>query len=69
MHLKDWSKGAGYRSLIGEGEVPWKPVFHAAESAGGIEYYLIEQEGSKYTPLETAAKSSPLFVNFTTARR
>jgi len=61
MHLKDWSKGAGYQSLIGEGEVPWKRVFHAAESAGGIEYYLIEQEGSKYSPLETAAKCLAAF--------
>ena len=31
---------------FGEGDVPWKKIFDAAESAGGIEYYLIEQEES-----------------------
>lgn len=56
MHLKDWSKAAGYQALFGEGEVPWKPVFQAAESVGGLEYYLIEQEGSRYSPQETAVK-------------
>lgn len=56
MHLKDWSKADGYQALFGEGEVKWVPAFQAAESVGGIEYYLIEQEGSKYPPLETAKK-------------
>ena len=28
--------------------------FDAAESVGGIEYYLIEQEGSDYSSMETA---------------
>ena len=61
MHLKDWSKADGYQALFGEGEVKWKSVFHAAESVGGLEYYLIEQEGSKYTPLETAGKCLAAF--------
>jgi hypothetical protein len=26
--------------------VQWKPIFDAAESAGGVEYYLVEQEES-----------------------
>ena len=56
MHLKDWSKADGYQAMVGEGEVPWKPVFAAAESVGGLEYYLIEQEGSKFTPFDTAEK-------------
>ena len=30
--------------------------FVMAEKKGGVEYYLIEQEGSAYPPLETAAK-------------
>lgn len=60
-HLKDWAPGAaedekGYRVLFGEGAVPWKQVFGAAESAGGVEYYLIEQEGSRYPELETARR-------------
>jgi sugar phosphate isomerase/epimerase len=45
-HLKDWSKEKGYAVAFGEGDVPWKPLLSAAESTGGIEYYLIEQETS-----------------------
>jgi len=54
LHLKDWSPGKGYQVLFGEGTVPWKKVFAAAESKGGVEYYLIEQEGSRFPELETA---------------
>jgi sugar phosphate isomerase/epimerase len=58
LHLKDWASGPdkGYRVLFGEGESPWKDIFAAAESVGGVEYYLIEQEGSRFTPFETAEK-------------
>lgn len=58
MHLKDWSPepGKGYHVLFGEGASPWKQIFEAAEKAGGIEYYLIEQEGSAYPPFETVEK-------------
>jgi sugar phosphate isomerase/epimerase len=58
MHCKDWAPGAdkGYRVLFGEGDVPWKNVFDAAEKTGGIEYYLIEQEGSALPAMETAEK-------------
>ena len=44
IHLKDWGKAQGYNVAFGEGDVPWKGLFQAAESAGGVEYYLIEQE-------------------------
>jgi sugar phosphate isomerase/epimerase len=45
VHLKDWSKDkGGYAIAFGEGDVPWKALFQAAESTGGVEYYLIEQE-------------------------
>jgi sugar phosphate isomerase/epimerase len=46
IHLKDWGRaaGTGYNVAFGEGDVPWKGIFEAAESVGGIEYYLIEQE-------------------------
>lgn len=56
LHLKEWSKTEGYKALLGEGEVPWKKVFQAAEKKGGVEYYLIEQEGSRFTSMETAEK-------------
>jgi sugar phosphate isomerase/epimerase len=44
MHCKDWSKSRGYGVAFGEGDAPWKEIFAAAESTGGIEFYLIEQE-------------------------
>jgi len=58
LHLKDWSpeKTKGYTVLFAEGAADWKNIFEAAESAGGAEYYLIEQEGSRFTELETARR-------------
>jgi sugar phosphate isomerase/epimerase len=56
MHLKEWSPEKGYHVLVGDGVAPWKKLFAAAESKGGIEYYLIEQEGSDYSEMETAER-------------
>ncbi len=56
MHCKDWSPEKGYRVLLGEGVAPWKKLFTATESKGGIEYYLIEQEASGYSEMETAER-------------
>jgi sugar phosphate isomerase/epimerase len=56
MHLKDWNKERGYRVLFGEGAAPWKPLLAAAERTGGVEYFLIEQEGSDYSEFETAQR-------------
>jgi len=58
LHLKDWSpeKAKGYSVLFGEGAAEWKNIFEAAESAGGVEYYLIEQEGSRFSELDTARR-------------
>jgi sugar phosphate isomerase/epimerase len=58
IHCKEWSRdpGKGYKVLFGEGVADWKGIFQAAESVGGVEYYLIEQEGSRLPELETAQK-------------
>jgi sugar phosphate isomerase/epimerase len=58
IHCKDWAPGAdkAYRVLFAEGVSPWKAIFDAAESVGGVEYYLIEQEGSRFPPMETAQR-------------
>jgi sugar phosphate isomerase/epimerase len=61
MHCKDWSPQKGYKVLFGEGVAPWKKLFAAAESKGGIEFYLIEQEGSDYPEMETAARCLAAF--------
>jgi sugar phosphate isomerase/epimerase len=56
LHLKDWSPDRGYKVLFGEGTAPWQKIFTAAEKSGGVEYYLIEQEGSNYSEMETAKR-------------
>ncbi|MBV8550784.1 MAG: sugar phosphate isomerase/epimerase [Acidobacteriaceae bacterium] len=53
LHLKEWSPQQGYKVLFGEGVAPWKQIFAAAEKKGGVEYYLIEQEGSRFPEMET----------------
>ena len=47
--------------LFGEGVAPWKEIFRAAEQTGGIQYYLIEQEGSAYPEIETAERCLAAF--------
>jgi sugar phosphate isomerase/epimerase len=56
IHCKDWSPDKKYAVLFGEGSADWKAIFAAAESVGGIEYYLVEQEGSRFSEIETAEK-------------
>lgn len=60
IHCKDWAPGEGpdkgYHVLTGEGVAPWKAIRAAAESVGGVDTYLIEQEGSRFTPFETIEK-------------
>ncbi len=61
IHCKDWAPGTeeeekGYRVLLGEGVAPWKQIFQAAQNGGGVEYYLIEQEGSRFDEFDTAAR-------------
>ena len=62
-HLKDWSPDPqkGYQVLLGEGIGPWKELFEVAETVGGVEYYLVEQEGSRFPPLETARRCLETF--------
>jgi sugar phosphate isomerase/epimerase len=69
MHCKDWSPepDKGYKVLFGEGVADWKGIFAAAESVGGIEYYLIEQEGSRFPELETAQKCLQTFKKMRSA--
>lgn len=44
IHCKDWSPDRGFAVLLGEGASPWAKIFEAAESRGGVECYVIEQE-------------------------
>lgn len=61
LHLKDWAPGTReqekeYRVLFGEGVSPWKQIIAASEDVGGVEFYLIEQEGSRFSEFETAQR-------------
>ena len=61
IHCKDWAPGSeedgkAYRVLVGEGASHWREIIEAAESVGGVEFYLIEQEGSRFSSLETAKR-------------
>ncbi len=63
IHCKDWAPepDKGYRVLFGEGVSPWKQIFDACEKTGGTEYYLIEQEGSRFSSMETAERCLAAF--------
>lgn len=63
IHCKDWSPdpAVGYKALFGEGKADWKGIFAAAENGGGVEYYLVEQEGSRFPELETARRCLDAF--------
>jgi len=63
IHCKDWSPdpSVGYKTLFGEGKADWKAIFQMAESVGGVEFYLVEQEGSRYPELETARRCLEAF--------
>jgi sugar phosphate isomerase/epimerase len=44
LHLNDYAPGRR-GVLLGEGTVDWKAVIETAESVGGLELYIVEQEG------------------------
>jgi sugar phosphate isomerase/epimerase len=71
VHLKDWAPGSrgdekGYRVLFGEGAAPWKEIITALESVGGVEFYLLEQEGSRFPEFETAQRCLDNWKSFRT---
>ncbi len=62
VHCKDWGAGQGADKTAAtafcsaKAMRPGEKIFEAAESVGGVEYYLIEQEGSRFPELETAER-------------
>jgi len=69
VHLKDWAPGEaaqekGFRVLFGEGASPWKDIVAALESVGGVEVYLLEQEGSRFSEMETAQRCLEAWRSF-----
>ncbi len=54
LHCKDHPP-ADRHVLLGEGTLDWKAIFAAAESVGGVECYIVEQE--RYPPPLTPMQS------------
>ena len=50
LHVK------GFQGIVGEDKAPWDEVFALCETTGGTEWYIVEQDSSKYTPLECAKR-------------
>ncbi len=55
VHIKEYAS-TNNEALIGEGEIPWDDVFHACETVGGTEWYIVEQESYPYPPIECAER-------------
>lgn len=57
FHLNDYA--AGKRGvMLGEGVVDWKGLFNAAETVGGVEVYIVEQESypEGVTPVQSVER-------------
>lgn len=62
----DWpQRPDGKGPLVGEGKEPWKETLAAADRAGGVDFYLIQQETSAIPPLEAVAKDLAAFRRLT----
>lgn len=55
VHLKEYS-ATNDKANVGEGDIPWEAVFHACETVGGTEWYIVEQESYAYPPIECAER-------------
>jgi sugar phosphate isomerase/epimerase len=55
VHLKEYS-ATNDKALIGEGETRWDDLFHACETVGATEWYIVEQESYAYPPLDCIAR-------------
>ncbi len=62
IHCKDWAPDRGYAVLFGEGAAPWSKIFEAAESKGGVECYMIEQEQGP--PAEQVQRAEKCLANW-----
>ena len=60
MHVKPFSK-KDPNAYLGKDELDWPAIMTAAESAGGIEWYIIEYEKEGIPPLEALKANLDLF--------
>jgi sugar phosphate isomerase/epimerase len=55
VHLKEWTDAAG-GAVLGEGKTDWPALFEACESAGGTQWYIVEQETYPVAPLDSVRR-------------
>ncbi len=60
MHVKPFSK-KDPNAYLGADELDWPAIMTAAETAGGIEWYIIEYEKEGVPPLESLKANLELF--------
>ena len=46
----------GHMPAFGKGTIPWPAVFNAAESVGGLKFYLLTHSAADVTPLEAVKR-------------
>jgi sugar phosphate isomerase/epimerase len=68
MHMNDYAPGRR-DVLLGEGEIKWQDVFSAAETVGGVQWYIVEQESYPTTPLESVRGSFTNLKKLLAARK
>lgn len=56
VHVKDYAPD-NPNATVGQGIVKWKEVFHALETVGGTEWYIVEEEGKACQGFECVARS------------
>lgn len=62
VHLKEWTPTRGYRAVLGDdGTTPWTKLFAAAESVGGVEYYILEQEECDFEPMDAVKRGLAVY--------
>jgi sugar phosphate isomerase/epimerase len=54
IHLKEHGGPEG--AILGEGTVDWGRIFQLCEAIGGTEWYIVEQETHRFSPLETVRR-------------
>ena len=60
MHVKPFSK-KDPNAYLGADELEWPAIMTAAETVGGIEWYIIEYEREGVPPLESLKANLDLF--------
>jgi len=50
LHLKPYSRAAGYDCMVGQDDLPWRDFLNEAERQGATEWYIAEYESAAMGP-------------------